>query len=102
MGKHGSSTSSRREFLDAVGARMFVVSAGPAPYDDETVPDQAVIDELQKRGTVLRTDFNDATCGRDPSKIGRDADGKPGGCDNIVIEINGDGEVRADYWRRAD
>ena len=32
VGHHGSLTSSRRAFLDAVGASIFLVSSGPHPY----------------------------------------------------------------------
>ncbi len=42
----------------------------------ELLPDQAVISELTPRGTVWRTDLNDAACGTEPNKIGPDNDGK--------------------------
>jgi len=32
VGHHGSMTSSRRTFLNAVGASTFIVSAGPTSY----------------------------------------------------------------------
>jgi len=102
VGNHGSSSGSRVEFLDAVDADIFVVSAGPSPYGDVVLPERAVVDELRSRGVVFRTDFTDATCGVDPSKIGPDADGKPGGCDNVLIEVMADSAVKADYWRHAD
>jgi len=99
---HGSKSSSRKAFLDAVQARIFLVSSGPTPYDGVVLPDPEVITELNGRGMVFRTDFNDASCGDDPSKIGPDADGKPGGCDNIVVTIDDHGQVEAAYWRHAD
>ncbi len=102
VGNHGAAASSHPAFLDAVDAEVYVISAGPEPYDGRPLPDAAVLEELDRRGQVLRTDFNDATCGGDPSKIGRDADGRPGGCDNVVIEVDPQGRLYADYWRRAD
>src|SRR5437660_11053518 len=54
-GHHGSKTSSRKAFLDAVGASTFIVSAGPTKYGSVVLPDQEVITELSLRGTVFRT-----------------------------------------------
>ena len=101
-GHHGSMTSSRTAFLDAVGARDFIVSAGPKEYSGTALPDQVIIDELDRRGNVWRTDLNDATCGTRPAKIGRDNDGKPGGCDNVRIAINAAGSVTIAYDHRSD
>ncbi|MCA3019225.1 MAG: MBL fold metallo-hydrolase [Rhodocyclaceae bacterium] len=39
VGHHGSRTSSRRKLLDAVGAKLFVVSAGPTRYASVVLPD---------------------------------------------------------------
>lgn len=50
VGHHGSMTSSRRQFLDAVSAE--VVSSGPFPYGSVTLPDQEVISELETRKAV--------------------------------------------------
>lgn len=86
-GHHGSRTSSRRAFLDAVQASTYVISSGPTKYNTVTLPDQIVVDELSSRGDLFRTDRNDAACANDDSKIGTDADGLPGGCDNIRITI---------------
>jgi hypothetical protein len=61
-----------------------------------------VIDELNRRGDVWRTDLNDATCGTNWAKIGPDNDGKPGGCDNILVTINPAGALAIAYDRRAD
>ncbi|HZF94610.1 MAG TPA: MBL fold metallo-hydrolase [Allosphingosinicella sp.] len=101
-GHHGSTTSSRAAFLDAVGAMHYIVSSGPTRYGTVTLPDAPVIGEFTRRGTVWRTDVDDAACAANPAKIGRDADGKPGGCDNIRIAIASDGMVRLEYSRRAD
>jgi len=101
-GHHGSMTSSRTAFLDAVGATQFIVSAGPTRYATVTLPDSVVIEEYARRGTVWRTDVNDATCGTNPAKIGPDNDGKPGGCDNIRITIDAAGAIAVAYDRRAD
>ena len=48
VGHHGSETSSRQAFLNAVGASTFIVSSGPKKYGSVTLPDEAVI-----TGTVL-------------------------------------------------
>lgn len=101
VGHHGSKTSSRTAFLDAVGARTFIVSAGPYAYSGTVLPDPEVIAELSQRGTVWRTDFDDVSCRANPAKIGRDADGKPGGCDNILIDVSAAG-LLASYQRLSD
>ena len=87
VGHHGSRTSSRTDFLDAVGATVFLVSSGPKKYSGVTLPDQIVIDELESRGAVHRTDVNDAECATlsADEKIGRA--GKAGGCTNIRITL---------------
>lgn len=75
VGHHGSRTSSRRAFLDAVGAGVFVVSSGPMKYSGVTLPDPDVVAELTSRGQVFRTDVDDATCstnhGEDRPRHGR-------------------------------
>ena len=101
VGHHGSKTSSRSEFLDAVGAHSFIVSVGPYAYNGTVLPDAEVITELGNRGTVWRTDFDDASCRTNPAKIGPDADGKPGGCDNIQIDISAAG-LSTSYQRISD
>lgn len=101
VGHHGSMTSSRRVFLDAVGADLFVVSSGPRRYGSVVLPDQIVINELAIRGQVFRTDLNDATCGQDSTKVGTRNDGRAGGCDNIQITVGPDG-VNAQYWHPAN
>jgi competence protein ComEC len=101
-GHHGSKTSSRKALLDAVSATTFIVSAGPTKYGSVVLPDQEVITELSSHGQVFRTDLNDATCGQNPAKIGPDADGKPGGCDNIRVTIPETGSPTVAYVRMAD
>ena len=72
VGHHGSKTSSRVKFLNAVGANTFIVSAGPTKYATVVLPDAEVITELAKRGTVFRTDLDDDECATSPDKIGPD------------------------------
>jgi competence protein ComEC len=100
-GHHGSKTSSRRAFLDAVGARLFVISSGPMSYSGVGLPDREVVAELERRGQVWRTDVDDAACARNRAKIGRDADRRPGGCDNVLITIQG-AMISAAYVRTHD
>lgn len=50
VGHHGSKTSSRKRFLDAVGAKTFIVSAGPTKYATVVLPDAEIIAELERRG----------------------------------------------------
>ncbi len=77
VGHHGSKTSSRRAFIEAVHPSLALVSSGPKVYGHTVLPDHEVIDELVAEGaTVLRTDEHDRQC----------PDG-PGGCDSYVITI---------------
>lgn len=81
VGHHGSKTSSRRAFLDAVSPSLALVSVGPKAYSGTTLPDPEVIAALEAVGaTVLRTDEHDAECA-----------GGPGGCDSWVVTIEGGG-----------
>ena len=85
VGHHGSKTSSRRGFLEAVKPRVALVSTGPKMYGSVTLPDAEVIEELKRVGaTILRTDEHDASCPF-TGRIGGD-DG-PGGCDSWVVTI---------------
>lgn len=85
VGHHGSKTSSRRGFLEAVKPRLALVSAGPKKYHSVVLPDAEVLAELRRLGAeILRTDENDASCPL-PRRIGGDTG--PGGCDNYVITI---------------
>jgi competence protein ComEC len=97
VGHHGSNTSSRTPFLDAVQASTFIVSTGPTKYQSVVFPDREVMEALKPRGKVLETDTGDAARRTSPAKIGPDADGEPGGCDNILVRIDAAGIVSADY-----
>jgi competence protein ComEC len=86
---HGSKTSNRKQFLDAVSPRFALVSSGPTKYAGVQLPDREVIDALKglkPKPTVLRTDEHDARC-PEPDRIGLDDDA-PGGCDNVILEIS--------------
>lgn len=87
VGHHGSLTSSRNAFVDAVGAKVFVISSGPYPYGSVTLPDREIVSALEARGQLFRTDLKDAECAADPGKPGPDADESPGGCNNVLITI---------------
>lgn len=102
VGHHGSKTSSRTATLDKIQAYVFLVSAGPTRYASVTLPDREVIDELATRGTVYRTDASDNACRSEPAKIGSDNDNQPGGCENVLVEIDPAGAVRARDYRLAD
>lgn len=85
VGHHGSKTSSRRSFLDAVKPHLALVSTGPKLYGKVRLPDAEVIDALNAIGaTILRTDEHDASCDL-PQRLGGDSG--PGGCDSYVITI---------------
>lgn len=110
VGHHGSLTSSRGAFLDAVGASIYAISSGPYPYRRVRLPDAEIVSELERRGQVLRTDRNDLfriedegrSCELNPAKIGSDADETPGGCDNILITVGTNGSITAGYNSVAD
>ena len=91
VGHHGSITSSREGFIEAVEARDFVISSGPTRYRTVVLPDSEVVTLLegQPGARLWRTDVDDASCAVDPDKIGNDADDKAGGCTNIHIRIPG-------------
>ena len=96
MSHHGSKTSSRATFLSKVGAQFFVISAGPTKYASVTLPDQEIVDEVEGLGMLFRTDLEDDDgCAESTAKVGPDNDGKPGGCDNVLIQIPLSGPVSA-------
>ena len=70
VGHHGSKTSSRTAFLAAAGAHLFLVSAGPTKYPTVVLPDDEIITELEGRGQVFRTDFDDGACATSAEKVG--------------------------------
>jgi hypothetical protein len=59
------------------------------------LPDDEVISELEDRGQVFRTDLDDEACATSSEKVGPKADGKPGGCDNVLVTIPAKGLVAA-------
>ncbi len=89
VGHHGSQTSSRRAFLEAVSPDWALVSAGPA----HDLPDDDVLEELLEHlppEQLLRTDTDDDrwTAGDDcPDRIGRDDCDLPGGFDNWILQV---------------
>ena len=102
VGHHGSETSSREAFLNAVGASTFIVSSGPTKYGTVTLPDNVVISELASRVQVFRTDTDDAACKTNPAKIGPDADGRAGGCENIRVVIAPNLHLQVSVWHGVD
>ena len=85
VGHHGSETSSRRAFLDAVSPSLALVSAGPKLFGHVRLPDDSVIAALAATGaTILRTDAHDGAC---PLADRLGASTGPGGCDSYVITI---------------
>ncbi len=85
VGHHGSKTSSRRAFLDAVSPSLALVSAGPKRYRGTRLPDPEVIAALVAVGaTVLRTDERDGGC---PLMQRLGAATGSGGCDSWLVTI---------------
>lgn len=105
VGHHGSKTSSRTDFLDAVSPEISVISSGPRAYSGTSLPDADVVAALTKRGVVMTTKptADEAVCKQHVGKIGSDADGKPGGCDNIQITLtSADTKRETRIWSIAD
>lgn len=87
VGHHGSKTSSRSAFLEAVAPRLALLSSGPKRYGKVTLPDVEVLEALRAVGaTLLRTDERDADC---PVRGRIGGDSGPGGCDSWVVVIEG-------------
>ena len=99
---HGSRTSSRQAFLNAVMASTYVVSSGPTKYQTVVLPDADIIAEYTPRGQVFRTDLDDGACKKNSTKIGPDSDNQPGGCDNVRIVVTPNGSHHAEYMRTPD
>jgi beta-lactamase superfamily II metal-dependent hydrolase len=88
VGHHGSETSTRSSFLQAVKPAYALLSAGPRPYSGSVLPDQPVVDLLTKSVPhLLRTDVHDKAGCPTADRIGMD-DGSFGGCDNHILEIS--------------
>lgn len=97
VGHHGSKTSSRPAFLDAVDAEVFLISSGPYEYSDKVLPDQTVKNELASRGEVWSTAEDDGACKASQHKVGPDQDDQPGGCKNILVRFTPAG-ISAEYF----
>jgi competence protein ComEC len=102
VGHHGSKTGSRKVFIDAVAPALSVISSGPMKYNKVQLPDLPIVAELEQQGALFRTDKDDPACAKNPAKIGRDNDGKPGGCDNVRITLTDRDPPKAEYWTQAD
>jgi competence protein ComEC len=97
VGHHGSETSSRSAFVDAVfpapvtaqgTPRYALLSAGPRAYSGVVLPDAAIVseyDSLASQGvTLLETNVHDAAGCPTKDRVGLD-DSSPAGCDNYVL-----------------
>lgn len=87
---HGSMTSSRTAFLEAVSPQVALIGAGPTRYSGVTLPDAEVIEALEDVGArIYRTDTHDdgTQCSIEgvEDRVGRESG--PGGCDNYVFEV---------------
>ena len=86
VGHHGSLSSNRLAFLEAVSPLWAIMGVGPKQYSGVTLPDKAVISALASvKAAVFRTDLGDAKCPA-ADRIGMD-DESPGGCDAYAMEI---------------
>ena len=97
-------TSSRRAFVDAVAASVFVISSGPNPYGPNKVvlPDAVIVSELRSLGQLFRTNVDDAGCATKAVKIGPDADGMPGGCTAIQVTMGGTPPIQVSIFQGSD
>jgi competence protein ComEC len=87
VGHHGADNASSTKFLDAVGAEIFIMTVGKGSFHGYVVPHPDVIEELESRGVLLRTDARDGVCADSELKVGPKADGVLGGCDNYRVSI---------------
>lgn len=92
---HGSMTSSRREFIDAVSPKYIAVSSGPKKYHGTQLPDKVILDMYEKMSiNTISTSKNDNECMSDnPVGDKISADHRPGGCTNISFTLNSDGTI---------
>jgi beta-lactamase superfamily II metal-dependent hydrolase len=97
VGHHGSETSSRSVFLDAVEADHYIISSGPFKYQSVQLPDESVRQALISSGQLHETNLTDDACKGNPAKIGRvepNADKqKPGGCNSIQVTVSVGNEI---------
>jgi len=91
LGHHGSKTSSRRQFIEAVQARDYIVSSGPKKYSGVKLPDPEILQlvQAQPNSRLWQTDKDDDGCKVSETKIGPPKDGKAGGCNTVHIHIPG-------------
>jgi competence protein ComEC len=92
VGHHGSMTSSRPAFIEAVSPTWALIGAGPRKYHGHRLPDCAVERMLEDTvgaagGFVLNTDFDDGRCPV-TNRIGIDDRGRSGGCTNYVLFLH--------------
>jgi competence protein ComEC len=102
VGHHGSKTSSRKPFIEVVSPSVSVISSGPKKYSGTQLPDPGIVGLLQNQSTFFRTDRDDSACTASAQKIGTDSDGKPGGCDYVVIAFSDAEPIFAQYWTTED
>jgi competence protein ComEC len=89
-GHHGSKSSSRKVFVDAVSPKISVISSGPKQYGTNVVlPDPVIEKELRDASELFGTYKDDDACLHEKKKIGPDDDDRPGGCSNVQIKIQG-------------
>ncbi len=87
VGHHGSMTSSRLEFIQAVAPSYALFGVGPRPYAGIVLPDQAVVDaisQLPSAPQIIRTDVHDREGCPIADRFGVD-NSSPAGCDNYVL-----------------
>jgi competence protein ComEC len=89
VGHHGSKTSSREAFLQAIEPKYALIGVGPTAYSGVRLPDPEVIhaiSTLPSKPVILRTDKNDAKGCDTQDRVGLDNSG-PGGCDNYILTV---------------
>lgn len=87
IGHHGSMTSSRRAFIEAVSPSLALLGAGPTRYSGVLLPDRVVPAMFAALHiTVISTAVHDGATGCPADRVG--ADHGPGGCDNYVVDID--------------
>jgi beta-lactamase superfamily II metal-dependent hydrolase len=87
VGHHGSSTSSRRQFIQAVSPNWALISVGPRPFTGSRLPEENVMAMLTSMVPhVGRTDAHDVMGCPEKDRVGVE-DTAPGGCDNYLLEI---------------